>query len=97
MSQFRSIASIGGPSAAHAASVRYLPIREEFAAEGQLDPVAFRVGLALDRHVEVDGAHDAVAEFLLDQLLPGRAVDLHQLVEAVDQGIGRHRAGNEPR
>jgi hypothetical protein len=59
--------------------ISVLLIREEFAAEGQLDAIALRVGLALDRHVEIDGAHDAVAEFLLDQLFPSRAVDLDQL------------------
>src|SRR5487761_1533364 len=65
---------------------------QELAAEGQLDAVALRIGLALDRHIEIDGAHHAVAELLLDQLLPGGALDLHQLVEAVDQGVGRNRA-----
>ena len=49
------------------------------------------VGLAFDRHVEIDRAHDAVAKSILDQFLPGRAVDLHQLVKPVDQRVGRHR------
>src|SRR6516165_9564373 len=40
-------------------------IRQELAAQGELDAVALGIGLALDRHVEIDGAHDAVAEFLL--------------------------------
>jgi hypothetical protein len=75
--------------------------RQEFARHGDLDTVALGVGLALDLHVEVDRRHDAVAEFLLDQRLPGRAVDQHQLVEAVDQRVGAASAcrcrGTAPR
>src|SRR5271166_1626375 len=87
MSQFRSIASIGGHS-----RFSVLLIWEEFAAQGQLHAVAFGIGLAFDRHVEIDRTHDAVAELLLDQLLPSRAVDLHELIETVDQRVRRHRA-----
>src|SRR5476651_1889571 len=64
-------------------------VAQELAGHGDLHAVALLVGLALHGHVEVDGAHDAVAELLLDQLLPGGAIDLHQLVEAIDQRIGR--------
>src|SRR5712671_811758 len=85
MSQFRSITSIGGYS-----RFSVFLIWEEFAAEGQLDAVALGIGLAFDRHVEIDRAHDAVAEFLLDQFLPRRAIDLDELIKAVDQRIGRH-------
>src|SRR5260370_17438575 len=67
--------------------VRLVP--QELARHADPDPVALLVGLALHGHVEVDGAHDAVAELLLDQFLPGRAVDLHQLVEPGDQRIDR--------
>src|SRR5215469_5719942 len=92
MSQLRSITSIGFlRMAGRPRSRSVFLIWEEFTAEGQLDAVAFWVGLTLDRHIEIDRAHDAVAEFLLDQLLPGGAVNLNQLVEAIDQGIGRHR------
>ncbi len=55
--------------------------------------VALGVGLAGEVHLEVDGAHDAVAELLVDQLLEGRAVNVDELVEAVDQRIGRHGGG----
>src|SRR3984893_2532607 len=79
LSQFRSITSIGVTP-----GFSVLLIWEEFAAAGQLDAVAFGIGLAFDRHVEIDGTHDAVAKFLLHQLLPGRAIDLDKLVEAVD-------------
>src|SRR6516162_5974917 len=90
MSQLRSITSIGvTPGFQYSL---YGRIWEEFAAQGQLDAVAFGVRLAFDRHVEIDRTHDAVAELLLDQFLPGRAVDLHQFVEPVDQRVGRdHR------
>src|SRR4029453_1914463 len=68
-------------------------VAQELARHGDLHPVALLVGLTLHGHVEVDGRHDAVAELLLDQLLPGRAVDLHQFVETVDQRIGRRHLG----
>src|SRR5215470_1719447 len=97
MSQLRSITSIPflcirsedrGPLARMRAgrprSRSVFLIWEEFAAEGELDAVAFRVGLTLDTHIEIDRAHDAVTELFLDQFLPGRPVDLDQLVEAVD-------------
>ena len=51
--------------------------RQRFFGHAERDAVAFRVGLAGDDHVEVDRGHDAVAEFFLDQRLPGRAVDEH--------------------
>lgn len=54
-----------------------------------LHPVAFGVGHALQRLVKVDGAHDAIAELLLNQRLPGGAVHLHKLVEAVDERLRR--------
>src|SRR5262252_1079695 len=64
-----------------------LLIGQELAAHADAHAVAFLVGLPLDLHVEIDGAHDAVAELLLDQRLPGGAINLHQLVEAIDQRI----------
>src|SRR5690242_8162603 len=64
-----------------------LLVGQELATHGQAHAVAFLVGLPLDRHVEIDGAHDPVAEFLVDERLPGRAVDLQQLVEAIDRRI----------
>src|SRR5262245_8184828 len=69
--------------------------RQELARHGDLHAVALGVRQALDLHVEIAGRHDAVAELLLDQRLPGRAVDHHQLVEAVDERVGRRhgRAG----
>src|SRR6185369_12325278 len=51
-------------------------VRKELSAHGDVDAVTLRVRLALHGHVEVDGAHDAVAELLLDELLPRGAVDL---------------------
>jgi len=70
-------------------------VRQKLAGHADCDAVALGVGLARDVHVEVDCRHDAVAEFLLDQRLERRAVDHDQLVEAVDQRVGRRhrRAG----
>src|SRR5262249_57626973 len=56
-------------------------VRQEFSRHRDLDAVALRVGQALERDVEIDRRHDAVAELLLDQLLPGGAVDHHQLLQ----------------
>src|ERR1700742_2428415 len=42
---------------------------------------------------EVDRAHDAVAELLVDELFELRSVDLQGLVEAVDGRVGGHRGG----
>ena len=45
-------------------------VRQELAGQHDLDPVALLVRLARQMSiVEVDRAHDAVAEFLVDQLL----------------------------
>jgi hypothetical protein len=46
---------------------------------------------ALERHLEIDGAHDAVAELLVNQFLDGRAVDLDQLVKTIDGRVDRRR------
>src|SRR5579885_647222 len=66
--------------------------RQEFAAHADRHAIAFRIGPAGDLHVEVDGRHDAVAEFLLDQRLERGTVHHDELVEAVNERIGwRHR------
>src|SRR5215813_10309292 len=75
------------------AGIAVVFIGQKFSRHGDLDAVALGVEQALDLHVEIDRRHDAVAELLLDQRLPRGAVDHHQLVEAVDQRIGR-RHGN---
>src|ERR1700729_3771398 len=66
-------------------------VGEEFAVEGDDHAVAGRVGDALDVEAEVDRAHDAVTELLVDQLLDGRPVDLDDLVKPVDRRVGRNR------
>jgi AcrR family transcriptional regulator len=71
-------------------------VREELAVQRHDHAVAIRVGIAADVEAEVDGAHDAVAELLVDELLDGRAVDLEHLVEPVDRRIGRHRGVQRP-
>ena len=49
-------------------------IGQEFAGHGDLHPVALGVGLAFEIEVEIDGGHDAVAEFFLDQGFPVRFI-----------------------
>jgi len=49
-----------------------------------------RVRFLGDVDAEVDGAHDAVAEPLVNQFLDGAAVHLKGFVEAVDGRVGGH-------
>ena len=51
-------------------------IRQKFPAHDNAHPVTLGIGLALQVHVEIDGAHDAVAEFFVDQGFEGGAVDV---------------------
>ena len=66
-------------------------VRQELPVQGDDRTVARGVGLAPDVEAEVDGADDAVAELLVDELLDRRAVDLQDLVEPVNGRIGRDR------
>src|SRR5215470_12702213 len=67
-------------------------VGEELAGHGYLHAVTLGVRQALDLHVEVYRRHDAIAELFLYQRLPCRPVHHDQLVEAIDQWIGRrHR------
>ena len=67
--------------------------RVKFPVQDDAHAVALRVGFARDVHREVDGAHDAVTEFLVNEFLDGAAIDTHQFVEAIDEGIGWHGRG----
>jgi hypothetical protein len=49
-------------------------VRQEFAGQDHTHAVSFRIGFPRDVHAEVDCAHDAVAEFLMDQFLDGRSI-----------------------
>src|SRR5262249_20323572 len=64
---------------------------QELSGHYDADAVAVRVGLPREIEVEIDRAHDAVAEFFVDQFLQGRTVYLHDLVEAVDGRISWNR------
>ena len=54
-------------------------VGEELPVERDDDAVALGVGAAFDGQVEVDRAHDPVAELLVDELLDGGSVDLQRL------------------
>src|SRR6266481_4582550 len=73
-----------------------LPVWQELAVHDDPDPIPLRIRHPLQRHLVIDGAHDAVAKLLVDQLLPRRPVDLHQLVEAVDGRVDRDRGVQRP-
>lgn len=61
---------------------------KELSRHRNADAVALRSFFSLDLHIEIDRAHGAIAEFLLDKSLPGGVVGLHKLVETIDQRIG---------
>src|SRR5215213_10098878 len=65
-------------------------IGQELALVGDPDAVALRMLYPLQIHPEVNGAHDAIAELLVDQRLYGGAVDLRNLVNPVDGGVHRN-------
>src|SRR5215216_2103248 len=74
-------------------SPRIMPlplVGQELAHVGDPDAVALRMLHPLQIHPEVNGAHDAIAELLVDQRLYGGAVDLRNLVNPVDGGIHRN-------
>src|SRR5690349_12058029 len=88
-----SMAQVASAPATHwlVSSVRSpLAVREKLAVHGDHHAVALRVVAALHVHLEVNSAHDPVAKLLLDQRLERGPVDLHDLVEAVDQRVGGH-------
>ena len=68
-------------------------IRQELPAHHDLHPIPLGIGLPRKIHIEIDGAHDAVAEFLVDKGLEGGPINADQLVEAVDERIGGNRSG----
>ena len=51
-----------------------------------LDPVARLIRLPLQRHVEVDRPHGAVAELFADRVFAGGAVNANQLTERQASG-----------
>ena len=62
-------------------------VRQELAAHGDFDAITFGILHFVDIKREVDRAHDAVTEMLLDHILQRHSIDLHDLVEAIDQGV----------
>ena len=63
-------------------------VRQKLAAHGDFDPITFGIFNFVDIEREIDRAHDAITKMLLDDILQRHAIDLHDLVEAIDQGIG---------
>ena len=51
-------------------------VGQKLTGHGDLDPITLGIGFAFDRHIEVNRAHDAVAELFIDESLPGWAVAL---------------------
>lgn len=73
-------------------------MNQPFASERDHHPGSPRIiHFLLDLRVEADGAHDTVAELLVQDGLVRIAVVLHDLVEAVDQRLDRrHGTGPAP-
>ena len=84
------VSDISAPKLARKGGPHFSPflVWKKLAAHRDLHPVTGWVFHFVDIHGEVDGAHDAIAELLLDHILEWQAVHLHDLVEAVDQGVG---------
>ena len=79
-------------------SKSWLPlVGQPLTVEGDSDARAGVGFSAFEGDVEVDGAHDAVAEVFVDQRLESRSVDLQHFVESVDGRIGWGRVSNDPR
>src|SRR3954451_12278202 len=66
-------------------------VRKELAVEHDANSRASIRFPPLEREIEGDRAHDAVAEVLVDQRLERRSVHLQDLVEAVDGRIRRRK------
>src|SRR5206468_3758657 len=76
------------PSTGARASRSPFLIRQELPIHRDDHPVAFGILLLLNVHLKVNGTHDTVAEHLVNDGLERGAVDLGDLVEAIDEGIG---------
>ncbi len=64
-------------------------IGKKFPVKCHDDAIARRMRFLLQVDAEVDGAHDAVAELLVDEFLDGAAVHLQRFVQPVNRGVGR--------
>src|SRR5688572_22828760 len=69
--------------------LRHLPLLvwQKLAAVSYDHPVALRVFLLADIHLEVDRTHDPISEHLMNQGFDGCAIDLGDLVKTVDQRV----------
>src|SRR4051812_32104837 len=89
----RNTAAIGVAAAWGRGRALSLPVvREELAVERDAHPRAGVRFASLEREVEGDRAHDAVAEILVNQRLERGPVHLQDLVEAVDRRIARRKS-----
>jgi hypothetical protein len=69
---------------------------QELARHDDLYAVTFGVGLAADVEREINRAHNAVAELLMDQFLDRCPIDGDDLIPAVDQRVGWNRGWDGP-
>lgn len=69
-------------------------VSEEFAVHGDFDAVTFGVGNFLDVHGEINGAHDAGAEFFFDELFERAAVNVGDFLEAILEGFLGNRGSS---
>lgn len=54
-------------------------IWQKFAGQRDVDAIAGRIGLTIDFEIEVDGAHNAVAELILDDFFHSRSKNTDHL------------------
>ena len=60
-------------------------VRKELSGHADLHAVFIRVRFPLDLHIEIDRAHDAIAELFFDQRLPGCPIGLDEFMKTVDE------------
>jgi hypothetical protein len=65
-------------------------VRQKLSIQSDDDTIAFRIFSSFYLHVEIDRAHDAVAEFIVDKRFHRRPVYLDQFVEPLNRRIYPH-------
>src|SRR5665811_1942261 len=63
---------------------------EELSIKNDDNAIPACVLAALNVHLEIDGAHNTVAEFFVDQFLYRRSVNVEGLIKPVESGVGGH-------
>ena len=63
-------------------------VGQKLAVHGNDHTISFGIFLFFDIQDKIDGTHDAVAKFFVNNGFKGHSVNLHDLIKAVDQRVG---------